>query len=123
MAISVRTAAGMLEIELTGAHQTLALKRRIAIPLAQVTGAAVMDRSEVPHEEGTWLRMPGTHVPGLARLGSYGTAPSREFWAVFRQPDVLVIDLEDAEYLRLVLGVADPARTLSQIETALATEA
>jgi hypothetical protein len=76
-----------------------------------------MDRSDVPATEGAWLRAPGTHVPGLIRYGSYGREPLREFWLVLRQRRVVVIEVEDWAYHRVILGTGEPeglVRELSQ---------
>jgi len=68
----------------------------------------VLDRNAVRRTEGTWLRAPGAYVPGLIRYGSYGREPVREFWMVRRQRRVVVINVRDWAYHRLILGVSDP---------------
>ncbi len=116
MAIEITVSEDEVRIELTGIHSVLALKQTVAIPLADVKAVSVMPVGNVTAQPGTWLRLPGTHLPGLARLGSYGRHPHREFWAVFGRPDVLVIEATAGEYVRAILGVADPAETKAQIE-------
>jgi hypothetical protein len=79
-----------------------------------------MDRKAIPPGEGTWLRAPGTYIPGLVRHGSYGRVPHRELWAVFRQKRVLVITIRDWDYARVILGIGDPETQAAAISTVLA---
>jgi hypothetical protein len=95
----------------------LAVKGRLDIPRSHTTSVQVMERKDVPDTEGTWLRAPGTHIPGLLRYGSYGREPLREFWAVARHRRVVVIDVRDWAYHRLVLGVPDPDEFAANVST------
>jgi hypothetical protein len=104
-----------LRIRLGGIDRALAFKRELTVPLDRVGSAAVMPRGSVPAGEGTWLRAPGTHIPGLVRHGSYGREPHRELWAVFRHADVLVIEIAGGDYARIVLGVDDPEEVAAAI--------
>ncbi len=92
------------------------LKGRLDIPRSQITSVEVMDRTGVPATEGTWLRAPGTQIPGLIRYGSYGREPLREFWLVLRQTRVVVIGVADWAYHRVVIGSGDPDRLASELE-------
>ncbi len=95
----------------------LAFKRQLRVPLDRITSAQVMPRSAVPY--GPLLRAPGAHIPGLIRYGSYGTKPDRQFWAVTRADPVLVIDVTDWDYARLVVRVADPSAAAASIAAAM----
>ncbi len=108
MSIEVSIEPEFVHVELGGINALLALKRRLDLPAGQIVRSRAMARRDVPRGEGTWLRAPGTYVPGLVRHGSYGRPPHREFWAVFRQERVLVIELRDWDYARLVLAVEQP---------------
>ena len=119
MAINTVVGEGTLIVLLRGADGALAFKSRLDIPLSQVAAVEVMPRTAVPPTPGTWLRAPGTHLPGLVRHGSYGTEPNRELWAVYRQRDVLVLTVRDFAYARLVLGVQDPHCAAEAIRAAL----
>jgi hypothetical protein len=107
-----------LTVRLTGFDGLFALKSRLEVPLSHINSVDVLMRSRVPPTPGTWLRAPGTHVPGLIRYGSYGREPFREFWAVYRQRFVLVIRVDDWDYHRLVLGVKDAPLHAGEIRTA-----
>jgi hypothetical protein len=108
VAIDVGGEPGMLTIRLSGVDAVLSLKRRLDVPGHRITSVDVVPRRDVPRSPGTWLRAPGTHLPGVARYGSYGRRPRREFWAVRRQDPVLMIEAADWDYARIVLGVPDP---------------
>lgn len=108
MSVRVDESDGRLVVSLTGLDRVFSFRSRLSIPKSQITSIRVMATGDVPYTEGTWLRAPGAYVPGLIRHGSYGTSPHREFWAVYRQKDVLVIDVVEWDYSRLVLATADP---------------
>lgn len=105
MAVSVHLRKHVLAVSLTGADAALALKAGLEIPVRQISRIVAMDQREVPYTPSTWLRAPGGYFPGLFRHGSYGWKPNREFWAVFRKTRVLVIDVQNWDYHRVVLGV------------------
>lgn len=108
MGVRVSHTEGSVVIELGPIDAIFSLKGRLDIPRAQITSIEVMDRSDVPSTAGTWIRAPGTYVPGLVRYGSYGTEPNREFWLVRRQRRVVVVDVRDWAYHRVVIGSTDP---------------
>ena len=79
----------------------------------------VRPRNEVKWGKA-WLRVPGTHIPGVIRYGSYGVGAGREFWATTREPDVVVIeatgntwDIYDivAPLVTSIAWADEPART------------
>lgn len=120
MGIELNTDPTTVQIRLGGVHGVLAIKRHLDIPTHLITSVEAMDRRVIPPGQGTWLRAPGTYIPGLIRYGSYSRAPYREFWAVFRQRRVLVITIRDWEYSRVVLGIPDPDTHAGSISTTLA---
>ena len=107
-----------LNVRLTGFDRVLALKNHLDVPLNRVSSAEVIERKRVPPTPGTWLRAPGTHVPGLIRHGSYGREPNREFWAMYRQRYALVISVDGWKYSRLVLGAKDAPLHAGEIRLA-----
>jgi hypothetical protein len=108
VSISVTIEEGDLRVRLRGIDRLLAIRREVTVALDRIVGAAAVPRGSIPVGEGTWLRAPGTHIPGLVRHGSYGREPHREFWAVFRRDPVLVIETAGGDYTRIVLGIGDP---------------
>jgi hypothetical protein len=120
MGIELTTKPKQIQISLTGVNGVLAIKRHLEISTHLITGAEAMDRKAIPPGEGTWLRAPGTYIPGLVRHGSYGRVPHRELWAVFRQKRVLVITIRDWDYARVILGIGDPETQAAAISSVLA---
>jgi hypothetical protein len=119
--VSVSVAIGDREmrVRLGGIDRLLAINGGVTVPLNRIVSASVMPRQSVPVGEGTWLRAPGTHLPGVVRHGSYGREPNRELWAVFGSPEVLVVETDGAEYARIVLRVPDPQRIAAEITAAV----
>jgi hypothetical protein len=108
MSVKTERTSDTVVVKLGPIDSLFAIKGRLDIPTSHITSVLVMNRSEVPSTPGAWLRAPGTYLPGLVRYGSYGREPTREFWLVRRHKRVVVIDVRDWAYHRLVLGVADP---------------
>lgn len=97
-----------------------AFKRRIAIPLTEISDVTTPARKSVPRHG---LRLPGTEIPGFIRAGSYGRGAKREFWDVRKGETALVIDATGAApYARLVLEVDDPAGKAAWLSSELGRE-
>lgn len=107
MPIEVTSEPNRIVIELSGIAVIGAMRRRVEIPTDRITSVSVRPRKEVKVGKA-WLRMPGTHLPGVIRYGSYGVGAGREFWAIMREPDVVVIETDGGPYCLIVLGVPDP---------------
>ncbi len=121
MPIRVNQSSDSVFVSLTFPDLVFGFKSTLEIPADRITSVEVMVRKAVPPTPGTWLRHPGTHIPGLIRYGSYGTEPNREFWAVYRQKDVLVVTVDGWSYSRLVLGTRDPHTEAATISLASGT--
>jgi hypothetical protein len=98
-----------------------AFKRRISMPLTDISDVTTPARNSVPRHG---LRLPGTEIPGFIRAGSYGRGAKREFWDVRKGETVLVIDTTGAApYARLVVEVDDPAGKAAWLRSKLGREA
>ena len=115
MAIDIATSGDVVVVNLTGKDRVFALKGGLEIPADKITSVEVLPRREIPPGKGTLLRLPGTYVPGLIHHGSYGHGPNREFWAVYREDEVLVISVEDWEYRRVVIATDNPAMDATRL--------
>lgn len=118
MGIDIRRTPEMVTVALSGIDLVFALKSRLEIPRDRIESVSVQARRDVGILGGSSvLRLPGTHVPGLVRHGSYGVRPNREFWAAFGRKDVLVIDVRDWDFARIVLGVPAPRTVAASLGT------
>jgi hypothetical protein len=106
-----------LIVHITGADRLWALKSRLEIPLAHVTGAhpATDDARAWMHG----IRVGGTHVPGVLSAGRFYQHGDLVFWDVHDPDKAIAIGLADERYARLVVEVADPAATLDALTRAI----
>jgi hypothetical protein len=65
------------------------------------------------------MRAPGTGWPGVIALGTRRGSFGKDFAAVSRDRPAVVLELDDAEFSRLVLCVADPDAAAAAVESAL----
>jgi hypothetical protein len=107
---------GELIVEIEGLNKVWALKSRIAIPLNHVRGATI-DPGIVREWKG--VRTAGTYLPGVIVAGTFRTEGERVFWDVRDAQKAVVIQLDDAEYARLIVEVDDPHGVVDLIEQAL----
>ncbi len=117
MTVSFELTDTELSVHMTGVSGVLALKTRIHIPLEHVTDARVVATKQAK-AEGRGFKV-GGHIPGLVKAGSFGIGEAKQFWYVLRAEQVLVVDLADDQYKRLVLEVDDPAAAAEQIKSKL----
>ncbi len=110
---------GDLVIEVRGWSRLWTLKRQLRFPLSCIT-AVRWDPAVV---KGWWKgwRILGTHLPGVIIAGTFYRDGGRHFWDV--RPGAsraVTIELAHCRYRRLIVDVADPARTVSAIIAAVA---
>ena len=117
VAVEVGVEPMTLVVRFTGWDVVWALRRGAWVPLDHVTGAHV---DECAKEVRTLsLRVAGSYVPKVLASGLYRSrGGGRQLWAVRRSPQVLVVDLRDEKWDRIVLEVADPAAVAARIEAA-----
>jgi hypothetical protein len=101
---------GQLHVAFAGLDALWTLKRHVALPLSAVASARVLPLAEALAEKPL-IRAPGTYLPGVIVAGTYrhlrgGRRP--QLWCAHSDGDVLVLDLGDAPWERIVLSVSDP---------------
>ncbi len=107
----------MLVVRFTGWDVAWALRRGVRVPLHHVTGTRIGARAEELRTLS--LRLGGTYLPGVIAAGLYRSkGGGRQLWSVRRAAEVLVINLRDERWDRLILEVPDPAATAALIEAA-----
>jgi hypothetical protein len=112
----VEVAGDLLSVQIEAMDKRWTFKSQRDIPLAHVTGVEAD-----PAVAGGWKgwRGPGAHVPGVIVAGTFHSQGDRVFWDVHDPAKAVVIHLADERYARLVIGVEDPAATVTAIRRAL----
>lgn len=115
MSVTVSCAADVLDIDVRGADRFWGVRSRLEIPLSRVTDARVLPTREAKAD--LWIRTGGLGMPGVAAVGHFrGRAAKKQWWRVYRAPEVLVIELApESTFDRVVLQVDDPAATAAEI--------
>jgi hypothetical protein len=114
MGATVTIAGGELVVRITGRDRFWALSGGITVPLSGVHKASVVGRRDAS-VSSSYLRLPGTYLPGVIRAGSYGFGKRRELWCVRRAERLLVIELTGRRYRRVVVEVVDPDQVAESI--------
>jgi hypothetical protein len=106
-----------LDLRLDGSDAVWALRRHLQVPLAHVASARVVPRGEVLP---AGIRLGGTWVSGRIAAGRFWRpSRGRSFWSIRRAREVLVVELQDHRYRRLVLEVDDPDARAAEISAAV----
>ena len=119
MSTTITLTADALLVEPTGLDKMWSFTRRLTIPLAHVRGATV-DPDVAAEAKG--LRHPGLAVPGRW-AGTFTKDGDTCFWNVSRRRSghrrTIVVQLDQEQYQRLYLTVADPRTAVDAINAAL----
>lgn len=118
--MEIAISEGILEIKLRPLEQLAAFKLdgEIAVPLDAIERVS----TERPPTEWLSLRIPGTHLPGVLKAGTYYTRQGPEFWFAVGGRGFLVIELRDQRYKRIVLTPEDNQAWAEMIRSARVTE-
>jgi hypothetical protein len=108
---------GSLVVNVTGVGKLLALKSRLEVSLAHVSGVEL--RPEAARTLWPGFRMPGTHIPGVVTAGSFYASDEWVFWDVHDPDKTIAIQLRDEHYTRLVIQVDDPEATAGTLRAAM----
>lgn len=100
-----------------GLDQLWALRSRLELPLAHITGV----RADPSVAQGWWhgFRLGGTNVPGLLTAGTFYHEGGFVFWDVHDPARTIVVNLEHEHYRALVIEVAEPAKVVAELKTRL----
>jgi hypothetical protein len=88
----------------------------IRVPLAAVTAVRPVDD---PWPELRGIRAPGTGIPGVVAVGTRRGGFGKDFAAVHGKGPAVVVDLDGAEFARLVVTTDDAAARARTITEAL----
>jgi hypothetical protein len=115
--VHITISGAVANLEVQGLDKLWALKSRLEIPLAHITGA----RADPEVARGWWhgVRMPGTNVPGVLTAGTFYEHGRRVFWDVHNPEQTIVIELRDDRYDELIIEVADPNSALRLLHASI----
>lgn len=109
---------GRLEVRPRGAFRLWAFRRRVSVPLSRIRAVIVTDRGQIP----IGRRLIGTSVQGVLTAGVFGVGSERSFWLVRKGAVVLLVDLHDANYRRIVVELADAKAVADRLRLCVANE-
>ncbi|MFH2063316.1 MAG: hypothetical protein ABIJ46_04135 [bacterium] len=104
-----------LNLELSVGEKLCCCRRTLSVPLGSVRGMT----EGVPEPRLLEVRVPGTHIPGVIKAGTFWTREGKEFWYVTPgKSEYVTLELDEtAPFRRIVLGLDGDNRTvLSQLK-------
>ena len=113
----VSVSEGNLIVAVEGWDKLWSLHSRLVIPIQHVAGIC----ADAKIAEGWWhgLRVGGTNLPGVITAGTFYHHGNWIFWDVHHPEKVIVVDLKDERYEKLIIEVADPSEAVVRLREAL----
>jgi hypothetical protein len=102
--------------EVEGLHRLWALRSRLEIPLAHITGVKI-DPEQVALWWHGW-KLVGTEVPGLFAAGTFYFHGELVFWDVRDPAGTIIVSLDHELYKKLIIEVPDPQAAAARLRTA-----
>jgi hypothetical protein len=103
-------------VTLNDLEKTGALRGDVHVPASAVRSVRV---STSPFRDLQGLRAPGTGIPGLIALGTWRTKGSgKDFAVVYRGGPAVVVELEGAEFRRLIVSAHDAVAVAEKLRSA-----
>jgi hypothetical protein len=103
--------------QVEGLDRMWALRSRLEIPLAHITGV-----QHDPEQVGIWwhgFKLLGTDVPGLFAAGTFYYHGELVFWDVRDPATAIIVSLDHERYKKLIVEVGDPIAVASQLGRAV----
>jgi hypothetical protein len=116
MAVAVALTDAGIDVRLTGMDMVWSLRGTLSLPWSDVVGARVVDAKTA--RSRLLLRLGGTGLTGVVKAGRFtvrGEPGVREFWATYRDPELLEIETTNEQPKRIVLQVPDRAELAAAI--------
>jgi hypothetical protein len=105
----IRVRNDEVEVRMSALEQAGALHGPVRVPLSAVVGARIVDDGWT---ELRGMRAPGTGVPGHIMLGTCRGDFGKDFCAVYQHRPTVIVDLQGAEFARLLVTQDDPREAL-----------
>ena len=106
-----------LVFEVEGWDKLWSLRSRLVIPIHDV----IRVYADPKIAESWWkgVRVGGTYVPGVITAGTFYHHGGWVFWDVHNPENVIVVELRDERYAKLIVEVPDPAETVARLQAEL----
>ena len=112
---TLRREGDEIVLKLNDLEKAGALHGDVRVPASAVRAVRV---SAAPFRELRGVRAPGTGVPGVVALGTWRRRGGKDFAAVYRGGPCVVVELEGAEYGRLIVSAHDAADVVAALSDA-----
>ena len=115
--VTISIESGLVNFDVEGLDKLWSFRSRLTIPISHIRSARV----DTEAARGWWhgLRLMGTSVPGILTAGSFYEQGGMVFYDVHNPDNTIVIELDHERYVRIIVEVEDPLRTVSELERAL----
>lgn len=114
---TIELTSDTLIVRLSILEKLCCVRGNLRIPLTKVRGAT---EDSGFNSEPLGLRIPGTHIPGFLKAGTF--VKNGEWQFVYLKPTLqpLVIELADTRYARVAIGTPNARAVASRINAAIA---
>jgi hypothetical protein len=104
-----------LVVTLNDLEKMGAMRGDVRVPVFAVRSVRV---STNPFRELQGMRAPGTGIPGVIALGTWRSKSAKDFAAVYRGGPAVVVELQDAEFRRLIVSAHDAVAVADKLSAA-----
>jgi hypothetical protein len=115
--VEISIAGDKAVFEVKGSHKLWSLRSRLEVPLEHIKGVRADPQPAMGWFDG--LKIAGTGIPHIFRAGVFYQEGNFVFWDVAQPEKTIVVDLEDENFAKLVVEVADPSTAVSLLKNAL----
>jgi hypothetical protein len=113
--ITIEGAAAVFSV--IGWDKLWALRSRLEIPLRQIRDVHTDASPKMGWFQG--LKVFGTDIPNIFRAGTFYQDGGWVFWDVLHPDKVIVVELRDETFQKLVIEVADPQGAMQTLQNAI----
>jgi hypothetical protein len=109
---TLRREGDALVLQLSDLEKVGALHGDVRVPASAVRAVTVAER---PFSRLRGIRAPGMGLPGRTALGTWRYRGGKDFAALYRDKPAVVVELDNAEFNRLLVSTEDAARLRDEL--------